>query len=207
MKTHVRSAVTAFALVSVMTWLPSEAAYAQGNTSSNFVAPAVFQAAGPTAASIQGTVDAYRAALGAPNNGNTAGPLASGRREINWDGGGGVDATTATRHAVQRVPEHPRRPVHHAGHGPFAGSTIGRPQGGLAGLFGNPTYGTIFSTFSPLRLFTPVGSNVTEALFFIPGTDGATRQRSAASARSSPTSTGRMGAVLARRKGTVAPAR
>jgi hypothetical protein len=48
----------------------------------------------------------------------------------------------------------------------------GGPQGGLAALFNNPTYGTIFSTFSPSRLFTPVGSNVTEALFFIPGTNG-----------------------------------
>ena len=44
------------------------------------------------------------------------------------------------------------------------------PPGGLAGLFNNPTYGDIFSTFSPLRLFTPVGSNITEALFFVPGT-------------------------------------
>ena len=44
----------------------------------------------------------------------------------------------------------------------------GGPQGGVAGLFNNPTYGTIFSTFSPLRLFTPVGSNITEALFFVP---------------------------------------
>ena len=50
----------------------------------------------------------------------------------------------------------------------------GGPQGGLAALFNNPTYGTIFSTFSPSRLFTPVGSNITEALFFVPGTNGAT---------------------------------
>jgi hypothetical protein len=48
------------------------------------------------------------------------------------------------------------------------------PPGGLAGLFNNPTYGTIFSTFSPERLFTPVGSNITEAVFFQPGTNGAT---------------------------------
>ena len=39
-------------------------------------------------------------------------------------------------------------------------------------LFGNPTYGKIFKTFSPSRLFTPVGSNITEAVFFIPGTNG-----------------------------------
>jgi hypothetical protein len=43
----------------------------------------------------------------------------------------------------------------------------------LAGLFNNPTYGDIFSTFSPLRLFTPVGSNITQAVFFVPGTNGA----------------------------------
>jgi hypothetical protein len=49
----------------------------------------------------------------------------------------------------------------------------GGPQDGLAGLFKNPTYGDIFSTFSPLRLFTPVGSNITDALFFVPGTAGA----------------------------------
>jgi hypothetical protein len=50
--------------------------------------PKVFQAAGPTKESIQGTLDAFRAALGEPNNLNDPGPLASGRREINWDGGG-----------------------------------------------------------------------------------------------------------------------
>lgn len=47
------------------------------------------------------------------------------------------------------------------------------PPGGLAGLFGNPSYGTIFTTFSAERLFAPVGSNLTDGLFFIPGTDGA----------------------------------
>ena len=50
-------------------------------------------------ASIQATVDAFRAALGNPNNGNAAGPLASGRREINWDGGGPpVDANAPGEH-------------------------------------------------------------------------------------------------------------
>ena len=44
----------------------------------------------------------------------------------------------------------------------------------MATLFNNPTYATIFRAFSPSRLFTPVGSNRTEALFFIPGSNGAT---------------------------------
>src|SRR5262245_52655620 len=65
-------------------------AQAQGDDdrSKEFVTPTVFQAAGPTIASIQSTVDQYRAALGLVNNGIAPGPLASGRREINWDGGG-----------------------------------------------------------------------------------------------------------------------
>ena len=57
--------------------------------------PAVFQAAGPDASSIQSVVVAFRAALGEPNNVNNPGPLPAGRREINWDGGGPpVDTTT-----------------------------------------------------------------------------------------------------------------
>ena len=67
---------------------------AQSGTQTND-APIVFQAAGPTAASIQSMVDAYRAALGATNNGNAPGPLADGRREINWDGGGSTATSPA----------------------------------------------------------------------------------------------------------------
>src|SRR6478672_11098800 len=48
----------------------------------------VFQGAGPNPASIQSAVDQFRAALGGINNANAPGPLAGGRREINWDGGG-----------------------------------------------------------------------------------------------------------------------
>ena len=47
-----------------------QAAQAQGNKSKDLVPPIVFQAAGPTADSIQSTVDAFRAALGDTNNGN-----------------------------------------------------------------------------------------------------------------------------------------
>jgi hypothetical protein len=166
-----RSAVVGFVLASLITWFPFQRAQAQGNTSTDFVPPKVFQAAGPNAASIQGTVEAYRAALGALN-GNTPGPLAGGRREINWDGGGAADTTTApvtpfdvflnTRGSRFTTP----------GMGLSQAPPSGGPQGGLAALFGNPTYGAIFSTFSPLRLFTPVGSNITEGVFFVPGTNG-----------------------------------
>lgn len=135
--------------------------------------PLVFQAAGLTAASIQSTVDAYREALGDPNNGNNPGPIADGRREINWDGGGS-DATTDpvtpfdvflnTRGARFTTP----------GIGLSQAPITGGAQGGLVVLLNNDTYANIFSTFSPLRLFTAVGSKITEGQFFIPGTNGAT---------------------------------
>ena len=111
--------------------------------------------------------------LGDPNNLNNPGPLQKGRREINWDGGNpNVLDTTApvtpfnvflnTRGSQFTTP----------GLGLSQAPPSGGPQGGLAVLFGNPTYGKIFRTFSPSRLFTPVGSNITEASFFIPGTNG-----------------------------------
>src|SRR5215468_2032741 len=139
-------------------------AQAQQGTGTAFVAPTVFQAAGPNIASIQNTVEQYRVALGATNNGNAPGPLPknSGHREINWDGGGNVDTTTApvtpfitflnTRGAQFTTP----------GTGLSQAPPSGGPQGGLVTLLNNATYGTIFSTFSPLRLFSPVNSNVTE---------------------------------------------
>jgi hypothetical protein len=176
MKLPIRStAIAAFGLLSTLL-LVHQAAHAQDVPSSDFVAPAVFQAAGSTAASIQSSVDAFRAALGNPNNGNNPGPLTSGRREINWDGGNpNVLDTTApvtpfnvflnTRGSQFTTP----------GLGLSQAPPSGGPQGGLAVLFGNPTYASIFSTFSPSRLFTPVGSNITEGLFFIPGTNGTVR--------------------------------
>jgi hypothetical protein len=42
----------------------------------------------------------------------------------------------------------------------------------LGTFFGNATYDTTFGFFSPVRLFVPVGSNITDSLFFIPGTAG-----------------------------------
>ena len=62
--------------------------------------------------SIQPEVDAFRAALGEPNNGNAAGPLASGRREINWDGGGANGFFAFPRDNLRRLPEHSRRTLH-----------------------------------------------------------------------------------------------
>lgn len=129
-----------------------------------------FSAAGADAADIQNTVDAYRAALGGPNNGNAAGPLATGRREINWDGGDPsvVDGTAPTTPFV--VFQNTRGATFTT---PGTGLTQAAATGGLLSLdLINPTYASIFAPFSPNRLFTPVGSNVTDGEFSIPGTGG-----------------------------------
>ena len=176
MKKHLLlTLVIAFGVFSTTTVLPlGEAADWRTKRSKDLDTPAVFQAAGPTIESIQSSVDEFRAALGEPNNANNP-SASSGRREINWDGGGPpVDATTApvtpfnvflnTRGAQFTTP----------GLGLSQAPPSGGADGGLVELFHNPTYGDIFSTFSPLRLFTPVGSNITEGLFFLPGSNGAT---------------------------------
>jgi len=155
------------ALGLLSTLLPfSQNAHAQADLADAFVAPAVFQAAGPTAASIQSTVDAYRAALGNVNNGNNPGPLASGRREINWDGGNPAIMDTTP-------PVNPFNVFLNTRGTRFTTPGMGLSQAapvGLETLFANPNYGEIFKAFSPSRLFTPVGSNVTDGFFFVPGT-------------------------------------
>jgi hypothetical protein len=172
--------IAAFGLLSVIVSPTVRHAHAQGKTAKDFVPPVVFQAAGPTIESIRGTVDQFRAVLGDPNNANTAGPLTNGRREINWDGGGSATTVSAT---------------------PFAGFLIIRgalfttpgtgfvqaPPAGLAQVFANPTYEDIFQPFSSPRLFSPIGSNITEVHFFVPGPDAA----------DSPAATSGFGAVFA----------
>ncbi len=164
--------VTTLGMAAVIVCVSLRPARAEGDDSEDFLPPSVFQAAGPNALSIQSTLDAFRSALGNPNNGNTAGVLAGGRREINWDGGG-ANTTTDTPVTPFDVFLNTRGARFTTrGTGLSQAPPAGGPQGGLAVLFANPTYGVIFRTFSSPRLFTPVGSNITEAFFFVPGTNG-----------------------------------
>jgi hypothetical protein len=169
--TNVRATlIAAFGVLSTVL-VVSQTAQAQARDD---VPPAVFQAAGATVASIQSTVDAYRARLGDPNNLNNPGPLGlKGRREINWDGGNpNVLDTTAPVTPFNTFLDGRGSQFKTPGLGLSQAPPSGGPQGGLAVLFANPTYGQTFRAFSLSRLFTPVGSNITEALFFIPGTNG-----------------------------------
>ena len=158
---NIRDFSVTFGALAVMQVLVIQPARGQGNSFNDFVPPTVFQAAGPTVSSIQGTVDQFRTALGANNN-NDKGPIFSGHREINWDGLGSSATDKAptpftnflaTRGALFTTP---------------GTGFVQAPPSGIASTFGNPAYETIFQPFSLLRLFSAIGSNVTETTFFIP---------------------------------------
>jgi len=150
--------------------ITARSTHTKGNTTRDLTTPTVFQAAGPNAASIQSSVDAYRAALENPDSRN-GWPLASGHREINWGEGSGNDTTKAPATRFDIFLNTRASEFITAGGVPPTGG----PQGGLTALSNNRSYGTNFKTFSPLRLFTPLGSNITEALFFLPSAKGNTR--------------------------------
>ncbi len=119
--------------------------------------------------SIQGTVDSFRDALGGPNNGNNPGPLTSGRREINWDGGGATTATVSS--SVLTAFTNTRGSTSTAvGDGAgFLQTPLNDPA--LTNI--NPNYSTTFSAFSPQRIFTPTGTNIMDVTFSLPGSNGA----------------------------------
>ena len=173
MKMHKRnSLIAAVALLCISA--PVQFAQAQSVTQSDFVAPKIFQAAGPNAESIQNTVQKFRDALGGINNGNNIGtpPFTSGRREINWDGVGSPTTTTP--------PVTPFNTFLNSRGAQFTTPGTGLTQATPAGLasaavFNNPTYTVAFKAFTDFRLFSPVGSNVTDTFFFVPGSNGTAR--------------------------------
>ena len=97
----------AFILLSGLVSFSIRQAHGQDNTSEvapttrDFVEPIVFQAAGPSVASIQNSVAEHRLALGDPNNGNNA-SKESGLREINWDGINGTLDTAIGGNPLQQ---------------------------------------------------------------------------------------------------------
>jgi hypothetical protein len=161
-----KGAASAATLAGIV-WLAGASGTGAAGQAQKEIAPGiVFQAAGPDAASIQSVVDQFRGAFGGVNNGNAAGPLAEGRREINWDGGGSTatspgptpfDVFLNSRGARMTTP---------------GSGFVQAPASGLAETFGNPSLATTFGFFSPVRLFAPVGSTITDVDFFRPGSGG-----------------------------------
>lgn len=136
-----------------------------------------FAISGANAAAIQATVDSFRTALGALNP-NDPGSTGIGRREITWDGVPDADA------APSRFPgELFNQPTA----GLAAGVVIAIPAPGVLSAvsadalnptatlpeFGdlNVTYPTAFEPFSSERLFAPLGTNIVDVVFRVPGSN------------------------------------
>lgn len=124
----------------------------------------IISVAGANQAAVQGTVDAFRAQLGAINA-NVAGSFGSGRREINWDGVGAAFRDNLPANFFNA--NSPRGVVMET---PGTGFAV---SGDSPVEFGNlnATYPGEFQTFSATRLFTALGSTVLDVLFFVPGSN------------------------------------
>jgi hypothetical protein len=150
--------------------IPDSGRVIHGNSPVGTAGVRVVRAAGD----IRAAVVQFRALLGPDNGGGPVG-LPQGHREINWDSvpdqfaepnalpGDFFNAPTAprARGALLRTP----------GKYVAVGARPGNPYG-AAVRFGNinPTYPSRFRTFSPPRLFSPIGSNIVNLTFRVPGT-------------------------------------
>src|SRR5437867_8818568 len=144
--------------------------------------PQVFEASGATPADIQTAVDAFRNFGDFGTNNGVGGTFPHGRREINWD------AVPDARSAPNLLPPNffnsnsPRGVVFFTpGTGFQVSANLVNPTNTPV-RFGNifSVYPALFSTFSPQKLFTALGSTITENVFFIPpGAGGTTTPRSA----------------------------
>ena len=136
---------------------------------------AVYSSSGSNAASIQGSVEGFRADLGTNNLANA--PATGGRREINWDGvpagfsdpnhlPGNFFNSNSPRGAVFETPG--------SGFKVSANTGVGTPE-----RFGsiNPSFPSSFSVFSSQKLFTAIDSNIVDVKFFVPGTTQAANVR------------------------------
>ncbi len=125
------------------------------------------------AGDITAVVEEYRNLLG-QNNGGDPGHQTAGRREINWDGV--PDEVAAPNNYPPdffNAPQAPRARgivLNTPGAAIQVSADSDNPSGALP-RFGhiNPTYADIFKAFSEERLFSPVGSNVVDATFFVAG--------------------------------------
>lgn len=124
-----------------------------------------FEAAGADPASITPTRDAFRTAVGGGTVAGANGSFGGIRREINWDG---VPNTLADPNALPANFFNTTSPRGVLLSTPGTGFLVSANAGqGAPVLFGFPSD---FQTFSAQRLFTAVNSNITDVLFFLPGT-------------------------------------
>lgn len=136
----------------------------------------VITGTGATPEELKPTVDAYKQELGGQDNGGEPGSKPTGYRTIVWDGvpddlaapndypADFFNAPTAprARGAILKTP----------GTSLQVSAKAGNPTN-TPPRFGNinPSYPDIFKTYSAERLFSPLGSNIVDLEFFVPGTN------------------------------------
>lgn len=126
----------------------------------------VFEAAGLDPAAITPTRDAFRAAIGGGTIAGANGSFGGLRREINWDG---VPATASDPNALPSDFFNVNSPRGVVFSTPGTGFLVSANAGeATPPLFG---FSDDFQTFSAQKLFTAVNSNITDVLFFQPGTN------------------------------------
>jgi hypothetical protein len=150
---HFTSAVAPVLLLSVGAVEPAQAGFI------------TFEAAGPDAATITPTRDAFRAAVGGGAVAGANGSFGGLRREINWDGVPAGSSDPNQMPANFFNVNSPRGAVFST---PGTGFLVSANAGGATPvLFG---FSSDFQTFSPEKLFTALNSNITDMTFFLPGT-------------------------------------
>lgn len=131
-------------------------------------APVIFSGSSIDASDIQAVVNQFRATLGTLNP-NTTASFSNGRREINWDG---VPDSFASPNSLPGNFFNVNSPRGVVLSTPGTAFQVSANAGGATPVeFGNinPAYGGQFRPYSPQRLFAPVGSNVVDVSFFLPG--------------------------------------
>ncbi len=138
--------------------------------------PTVLTASGGAPDDVRAKVDEYRGLLGLPDNGGAPGTQPAGHRSINWDG---VPDEFAAPNPLPsdffNAPSEPRA------RGavlttPGAAVQVSADDDNPAGAtvrFGNlnDSYSNIFTAFSGERMFSPIGSNIVDLTFYVPGTN------------------------------------
>jgi hypothetical protein len=129
----------------------------------------VSSSSGADAAAIQTSVDAFRNLIGGGTVAGANGSFGGVRREINWDGV--PDAFSAPNNLPANFfnVNSPRGVIFST---PGSGFQVSANAGVAPIEFDNinATYSSDFQTFSPQRLFTALGSNITDVNFFVAGT-------------------------------------
>jgi hypothetical protein len=112
---------------------------------------------------ISAKVDEFRALLGEPSNGGTAGEQATGRREISWDGAGANPFNNKNDFPADFFNSNVKSGA------VFTTPGTGFRNDSLKFAEVNTEYGNEFGTFSPTKIFSPIGSNVMDVLFQVAG--------------------------------------